>query len=131
MRVAGAWDRSDNSPSIVELPVQWQLDDFAHYSYLPGFRPGTGIANPRQVYEIWAEELTALAAEGASFNLTLHPFLSGRASRARTVERLIELMQSLPDLWVAAAVDVATHAASTSIERYWHRPVELSTAASR
>ncbi|QOI65955.1 polysaccharide deacetylase (plasmid) [Arthrobacter sp. TES] len=116
----------DHAASVIELPVQWSLDDFAHYIHLPGIRPGTGIASPSHVLDIWSSELEALSAEGGCFNLTLHPFLSGRASRARTVERTIELMQSIDNLWIAPAIDVARHAESVSIERVWHRPVELS-----
>jgi peptidoglycan/xylan/chitin deacetylase (PgdA/CDA1 family) len=115
-----------DSGSVIELPVQWALDDFAHYIHLPGIRPGTGISSPSQVLEIWSSELEALSAEGGCFNLTLHPFLSGRASRARTVERTIELMQSIDGLWLAPAIEVARHAESVSLERVWHRPVDLS-----
>lgn len=115
-----------DSDSVIELPVQWSLDDFAHYIHLPGIRPGTGIASPSHVLDIWTSELEALSAEGGCFNLTLHPFLSGRASRARTVERTIELMQSIDGLWIAPAIEVARHAASVSIERFWHRTVDLS-----
>jgi len=115
---------SQEAPTIIELPVQWMLDDFAYYVHLPRLRPGFGIENPENVFAIWKAELDALVAEGGCFNLTVHPFLSGRASRCRIVERMIDYMQSIEQLWIAPAIEVAKHAQTVATARIWNRPID-------
>lgn len=111
------------APTIIEIPVQWMLDDFAYYVHLPRVRPGLGIESPMKVFEIWKAELDALVAEGGCFNLTLHPFLSGRASRSRMVDEFICYMKSIDGLWIAPAMEVAKHAKSVKTKRIWNRPI--------
>jgi peptidoglycan/xylan/chitin deacetylase (PgdA/CDA1 family) len=115
-----------DAPSLIEIPVQWALDDFAQYMFMPGFKPYTGIEDPEKVLRMWSLELEALADEGGVFTLTLHPFLSGRASRARALESLLEVMQSIDGLWVATGAEIAEHAATQPVEPVWHRPVCLN-----
>jgi hypothetical protein len=112
--------------SIIELPVQWALDDFAYYMHLPRIRPGFGIEGPEKVFEIWSAELEALIGEGGCFNLTLHPMLSGRASRAAIVERMIDLAQADPSVWITSSLDVARHAEEVATTKIWNRPVPES-----
>jgi peptidoglycan/xylan/chitin deacetylase (PgdA/CDA1 family) len=114
-----------NAPSLIEIPVQWALDDFAHYMFLPGLKPYTTIADPARVLNMWALELEALVAEGGVFTLTLHPYLSGRASRARALETLLEVMQSIHGLWVATGAQIAEYAATQPTQPVFHRPVCL------
>src|SRR5690625_4596265 len=92
----------------------------------PTRRSSDLISSPTYVYELWVEELEAIAAAGGCFNLTLHPLLSGRASRARVIERLIDVMSSIPELWIASASQIAQHAQTVDLEPVWHRPVEPS-----
>jgi hypothetical protein len=54
-----------------------------------------------------------------------HPFVSGRASRAVALERLIERAQSIDGLWVATADEIAAHVETLGLEPVAHRPVEL------
>ena len=117
------------APGVIEVPVQWSLDDFAYSMHLPGIRPGLGIESPNKVFEIWQAELEALAAEGGCFNLTLHPFLSGRASRARIVEQIIDCMQEIEGLWLAPVIEVAQHAKGVSPERIYNRPIPQDALA--
>jgi hypothetical protein len=42
------------------------------------------------VFELWTSEFDALYEDGAYFHLTMHPFLSGRGARVKTLERLIQ-----------------------------------------
>lgn len=121
-RLATAPD--SNAPAIIEIPVQWMLDDFAYYVHLPRIRPGLGIESPKKVFEIWKAELDALVAEGGCFNLTLHPFLSGRASRSLMVDEMIHYMQSIDQLWIAPAVEVARHAQSVKTAHVWNPPID-------
>ncbi len=44
---------------------------------------------------------------GGLFDLTMHPFISGRPARAVALEQLIARAQSMDGVWVAAADDIA------------------------
>jgi peptidoglycan/xylan/chitin deacetylase (PgdA/CDA1 family) len=85
----------DGQPTgIVELPVQWLLDDFPFFGVDPR-RGMLGQTPPDVAYAAWSQELAGLAAEeGKCFVLTTHPQLIGRASRVRMLERLIEFARA-------------------------------------
>ena len=48
-----------------------------------------------------------MAAAGGLFNLTNHPFVSGRPSRAAALEGLIRHAQAIDGLWIATCDEVA------------------------
>ncbi len=96
--------------SLVELPVQWALDDWEQYCYLPELSGSGLIESPAKALELWTLELEALRAEGGLFVHTSHPFLSGRPSRARALEQLIERASAYGDVWVAPLGEIAAHA---------------------
>ena len=95
--------------ALVELPVNWSLDDWEPYNYLPGISGSGLIASPADLIARWALELEALVEEGGLFMLTNHPFVSGRASRAAGLERLIARAREIGGLWVATCEEIATH----------------------
>ena len=108
------------APSIIELPAHWALDDWEPYNYLPGIT-GTGlIASPADVIARWSLELDALTDEGGLFMLTNHPFVSGRASRAAGLERLIARAKNTDGLWIAAAGEIAAHTETLALEPVVH-----------
>jgi peptidoglycan-N-acetylglucosamine deacetylase len=111
--------------SIVELPAHWSLDDWEPYNYLPGITGSGVIASPADVIARWTLELEALVEEGGLFMLTNHPFVSGRASRAAGLGRLIERAQEIDGLWIATAAEIAAHVGSLPLEPVVHRPPEL------
>jgi peptidoglycan-N-acetylglucosamine deacetylase len=115
--------------TLVELPVHWSLDDWEPYTYLPGIS-GTGqIASPADLTARWALELEALVDEGGLFMLTNHPFVSGRASRAAALERLIERARDFDGLWVATCDEIATHTESLDLAPVVHRRHEVPEVA--
>jgi len=107
--------------SIVELPIQWALDDWEAYAYLPGITGSGWIARPSELLERWTLELEALAAEGGLFVLTNHPFLSGRPSRAAALATLIERATALEGVWVGTCREIADWTASLPLEPVVHR----------
>jgi peptidoglycan-N-acetylglucosamine deacetylase len=111
--------------SIVELPNHWALDDWEPYNYLPGITGSGVISSPADVVARWTLELEALVEEGGLFMLTMHPFTSGRASRAAALEQLIERAQSIDGLWIATAAEIAAHVATLDLEPVVHRRPEL------
>lgn len=81
---------ADGQRSIAELPVHWSLDDWEQYAFLPAPVIGGVIESPAKVLEMWKLELDAMSEFGGLFNLTSHPFLSGRPSRTVALRSLIE-----------------------------------------
>ena len=74
------------STGIVELPVAWLLDDWGVYE--------EQRRSPQQAFENWISEFNALYATGGRlFNLTMHPQVTGRASRLANLERLIQVIR--------------------------------------
>jgi peptidoglycan-N-acetylglucosamine deacetylase len=108
--------------SIVELPAHWGLDDWEPYNYLPGITGSGVIASPADVIARWTLELEALVDEGGLFMLTNHPFVSGRASRAAGLARLIARAQEIDGLWIATAAEIAAHVETLPLEPVVHRP---------
>jgi peptidoglycan/xylan/chitin deacetylase (PgdA/CDA1 family) len=89
---------------IVELPVEWILDD------APLFSPrGTNYASPREVAQVWIDEFDRAYEEGTLFLLTMHPHVSGHRSRIKALELLIAHMKSKPGVWFATHRAVAEY----------------------
>lgn len=101
--------RVGDSRRLVEIPVQWALDDWEQYCYLPEISGSGLIESPRKAAEIWRLEFEGLRSVGGCFVLTNHPFLSGRPSRAAALEDLVEHVVSCSDVWVAPLREIALH----------------------
>jgi len=96
--------------TVVELPVQWIMDDAAHF-WIDAKESWTKkISTPSEVLEIWRGELEGIRGLGGLFVLTMHPQFIGRPSRLVMLRELIEVMRSHDDLWVATARQVAERA---------------------
>ncbi len=109
-----------SSPTLVEIPIQWGLDDWEQYAFLPGLTGSGVIESPAKVLEMWTLELEAQVAEGGCFVLTMHPFLTGRASRAAALDRLLERMTAIEGLWIAPLVEIAEHVATLGLPPVRH-----------
>ena len=85
----------DGEPTgIVELPVQWILDD------APLFNPmGTRYSPPRDVMQVWIDEFDKAWEERTLFVLTMHPHIVGHRSRIVALEGLIDHIQSRGGAW--------------------------------
>jgi peptidoglycan/xylan/chitin deacetylase (PgdA/CDA1 family) len=88
---------------LIELPIRWMLDDWVYFgfNYFPPLEYQSGISSHRKVYEIWSDEFEAVYDEDLYFMLLMHPQITGVPSRARMLEKLIELMKSKKDVWFA------------------------------
>jgi peptidoglycan-N-acetylglucosamine deacetylase len=102
--------------SLVELPIHWSLDDWEPYVYLPDLSGSGAIASPTEVVARWTLELDAMVTTGGLFNLTNHPFVSGRPSRAAGLETLIEHARSIDGLWIAACDEIARWVETLALE---------------
>ena len=94
---------------LVEVPVHWLLDDAPFYRHVYGV--SNAIAEPDRVISQWIQEFRGMARESGCFVLTMHPWISGRASRMDGLERLIRVMREEPGVWFTTALEVAEWAA--------------------
>jgi len=120
-----ATSEEPRAATLVELPGHWALDDWEPYNYLPGITGSGVIASPAEVLARWTLELEALVDEGGLFMLTNHPFVSGRASRAAALERLIDRAREIDGLWIATGDEIAAHVETLGLEPVVHRRPEL------
>ena len=101
--------------SIVEIPIQWALDDWEQYCFLPDISGSGLIETPAKARELWTSEFEALHDEGGCWVLTNHPFLSGRPGRARQLGELMAEVTATPRVWVACLEEIAQHARSLGL----------------
>lgn len=100
----------DGPPSIIEIPVDWALDDWEQYAFFPGWTGSGVIEDPEKALGMWRLEARSRHAESGCFVLTGHPFLSGRPAKADALERLIEEVAAMDGMWIAPLQEIAEHA---------------------
>ena len=110
--------------TLIELPVHWSLDDWNRWNYVPGYA-SSPILRPSYVEAAWAEELDAIVEVGGLFNLTMHPFVSGRPSRSAAIERLLERARQIDGLWIAAGDEIATWVETLDLPPVTHERPKL------
>ncbi|HEY7243148.1 MAG TPA: polysaccharide deacetylase family protein [Xanthobacteraceae bacterium] len=93
---------SDNP--IVVLPKDFHPNDYTTYE--------TGSRSPRELLSLLVDQFDYLYEEGLAspkmMNVTMHPFLAGRAYRAKIYQELIRHARSHPSVWIARGVDIAS-----------------------
>lgn len=97
---------------MVEIPGQWMLEDWEQFAF--NAEPAWGFVpeNCEKVFDLWWREFEAMHDFGCCFVLTLHPWLSGRPSRVRLLERLVTAMQARGEVWFARGRELADYARS-------------------
>jgi peptidoglycan/xylan/chitin deacetylase (PgdA/CDA1 family) len=100
---------------LVEVPVQWALEDGVQYGWLPGIWESGSIESPLKVLEMWLLEFDAMVNEGGCFVLTVHPYLSGRPGRAEVLRRLLTHMLAAPGVWIATTGEIAAYVATLGL----------------
>jgi peptidoglycan/xylan/chitin deacetylase (PgdA/CDA1 family) len=91
---------------IVEIPVEWIRDDHTYYNYDRRAYAYHRMGDD-EVLEIYKGEFDRAYREGGLFQLTMHPFVTGHASRLAVLDRLIAYIQSKPGVWFATHEQVA------------------------
>ena len=117
--------RDIDSRDIVEIPVDWALDDWEQYAFYPGVTGSGVIESPAKVLEMWTLEAEAHHAQGSCFVLTNHPFISGRPSKAVALEQLIERVKAMDGMWVTTFERIAEHTKATVNEIHSHARIEV------
>ncbi|MCA1942502.1 MAG: polysaccharide deacetylase [Yonghaparkia sp.] len=112
--------------SLVEIPIQWTLDDWEQYCFLPEISGSGYIATPDQARALWESELDGLHAVGGCWVLTNHPFLSGRPGRAASLGKLMARVVAMPDVWVAPLRDIARHTRALNLKARSIQPIDVT-----
>jgi peptidoglycan/xylan/chitin deacetylase (PgdA/CDA1 family) len=89
---------------MVELPIEWILDDFPYFG-----GPSGTLPSPELVMQIYQAEFDAAYDEGGLLVLTMHPHVIGHRSRAAALDKLIAHMKSKPGVWFATHEQVARY----------------------
>jgi peptidoglycan/xylan/chitin deacetylase (PgdA/CDA1 family) len=100
-------DVGPSNKKLVEIPVQWLLDDAPHFVYAPAANRIGPLRNPDEVYISWSAEFDGLYRYGRAFTLTMHPQYIGRPGRLLMLERLINHIRTFPNVEFMRAIDVA------------------------
>jgi len=103
----------DGQPTgVVELPVEWLLDDYPYFGFsrYASIRPHIA---PMDVFSIWASEFEKAYQEGTLFILTMHPKIIGHRSRLTMLEKLIQHILSLENVWFATHESIARYVKRT------------------
>jgi len=99
--------RHDNG--LVEIPGQWLLEDWEQFAF--NAHPAWGFIpeDCDKVFTLWWREFEAMRDYGCCFTLTLHPWLSGRPSRVKLLEKLVCAMRETGEVWFATGGEIAAY----------------------
>jgi peptidoglycan/xylan/chitin deacetylase (PgdA/CDA1 family) len=114
--------------TLIEIPIQWINDDWPHFAFASRPSVGHGISSQEKVFEIWSEEFAGYHEIGGCYVLTMHPFIIGRPSRIRLLNRLIEFINQFDGVWWATLEQVAEHVASQPDVRV-RRPSDMTVTS--
>ncbi|HZQ98055.1 MAG TPA: polysaccharide deacetylase [Chloroflexota bacterium] len=101
-----AWPYVHPGTSVVELPVQWSVDDAPFFMFHPTYANRT-IQIPELVYGAFRDELAAVHEWGGLFNLTMHPQVSGHPARLNELRGLMRALKSMDGVWIATCEEIA------------------------
>jgi peptidoglycan-N-acetylglucosamine deacetylase len=108
---------------IVELPVDWANDDWPQFANTMDLDWRTPTRSPERGYEVFEAELDAALAYGGLWIAVWHPFVSGRPSRLRRLEGLIERARAR-GAWFATLEEIADHVTELRRSGRWSPRVE-------
>lgn len=97
----------EGDSQLIEIPVHWEWDDHPYFNFSPQLGNRNLMASPEHVYQVWSSGFEGAYYYGRAFILTMHPYIIGRPGRLRMLERLINLIKSMPGVEFTRAIDMA------------------------
>jgi len=91
---------------LVELPVQWILDDAPHF-WFSGADWTKKISTTAEVDAIWREEFEGIRRLDGSFVLTMHPQIIGRPGRLAFLDRFVGWVRGHDEVRIATCAEIA------------------------
>lgn len=107
------FDHPYEMDGVLEIPVQWALDDAIFFKFEGGGRDKWPYQSGEAVLQDWLSEWQAVHRFGGLFTLTVHDWISGRAQRIALLEKLLDKITASPDSWIATAQEIASHHVSS------------------
>lgn len=117
---------AESDATLIEIPVDWALDDWEQYAFYPGWTGSGVIEAPAKACGMWLAEAQAQHRQGGCWVLTNHPFLSGRPGRLAALEELVERVKALDGMWVTTLDEIAAHAESADLPPHLHRRIDMT-----
>jgi peptidoglycan/xylan/chitin deacetylase (PgdA/CDA1 family) len=105
-----------NPTGVVELPVEWLLDDYPYFGF-ERFSDVRPHITPNEVFEIWSAEFDKAYDEGTLFVLTMHPKYIGHRSRILMLEKLIQHILAKKNVWFATHEGVARYVKEEMLDK--------------
>ena len=97
------YDVGPKNKPIVVMPKDFHPNDYTTYE--------TGSRSPRELYSLLVDQFDYLHEEGLTspkvMSVTMHPFLAGRAYRAKIYQDFMRHARSHPNVWFARGIDIA------------------------
>ena len=118
----------DGNDTLIELPTQWQLDDWPHYMHNRDFNMAMPISAPQRALEVYRSEFDAAWEFGGVWISVWHPFVSGRPSRVMAIIELIEYMREKGDVWFATTQQIHDHVKGLLERKEWKPRIETLPA---
>lgn len=115
----------DAGNTLLEIPIQWALDDWEQYCFVPGLTELGPIQTPEHAVALWRSELDGMRHYGGCWVLTNHPFLSGRPGRALALNELIRDVLEMKDVWTAPLKEIAQHVAGQTGDPHSVAPISF------
>ena len=99
-----------SATSIVEIPIQWALDDWEQYCYLPDISGAGLIETPRKAARAVAGRVrgAAVGRVAAGCSPTTRSCPAGPA-RAQQLDELMAHVVACADVWTASLEEIAVH----------------------
>jgi len=89
---------------MVELPVEWILDDAPFFESFASTLP-----SPEHVFQIYKDEFDEAYKEGTMFMLTMHPRVIGHRSRMKHLDEFVGYIKSRQGVWFATGEEIANY----------------------
>jgi len=110
--------------SVIELPSDWAMDDWPHYTHNPDLQYMMPIKSPGEAMNVFMAEFDAMYEFGGLWVTVWHPFVSGRLARCVRVKKMIVEMLDRGGVWFATLEDIARHVQKCIDDGSWQPRVD-------
>jgi peptidoglycan/xylan/chitin deacetylase (PgdA/CDA1 family) len=92
---------------VLEVPVNWYLDDFPPLAYVTGIQPGQ--QDTETIFRRWKDifDYAYERVENACYAVAVHPQIIGQAHHIMFFERIVEYIASKDGAWFATIEEIA------------------------
>lgn len=91
---------------LVELPVQWILDDAPHF-WFANDTWNKKMSTTGEVWQIWEEEFLGIRRLGGVCVFTMHPQIIGRPSRLAFLDAFMRFVKGHDDVRIRTCAEIA------------------------